>query len=93
MNTTPLTLLGWYDETRLKTGKERVVSSIETEESRYVSDIHKISYWWIVLYGSNKNSLLWASMLFTFQWKHKLDHKINQYLHVIDQYVLTSDIN
>ena len=47
------------------------MSSVRTGESNYVSDMNKMSYWWIALYGSKKDSLLWASMLFPFQWKQE----------------------
>ena len=69
-NTTPFNIarMIWPNKVILLEGKSNVINW--NRKSLNLFQIY-ISYWWIALYASNEDSFLWASMLFTFQWKQE----------------------
>lgn len=59
----------YHQDTRLKLEVfiKKVLSTTETVESKYDSEMHIIQYLWVLLYASNNENLLWANKLMTFQ--------------------------
>ena len=68
-----LVLLGWSAHIIEYPSMDNALSSFETEESRWVSDIHRISNLWTKLKACNWETFkeLWVVKLFRFQWQIK----------------------
>ena len=72
MHTPPyLVLLGWSARIMEYPLTDNALSSFETEESRWVSNIQRVSNLWTTLKACNWETFkqLWAVKLFRFQWQ------------------------